>query len=210
MMSVLDQLIKTSRVTRTNDNVSTFRSTSTIKKLKKITTRLKRIVEKKKTHREKNNTWATIARWKIAIIKFDIDAKKTSILSSKRELKIAIKRSNKRKFKWHKEWHRERLWERHETSRRSKVREKIYWLHDVTLKKSSCSRSTMKNHAKHWKTMKTERKTFVKERIWSVKSTSLYYMKYAWRAFSIKARNERRKQSKRWKEWTRHFTRVWR
>ena len=55
MMSVLDRLIKTSRVTCTNDVLSTFKSTSTIKKLKKITTRLKKIVEKKKIHKEKNN-----------------------------------------------------------------------------------------------------------------------------------------------------------
>ena len=38
MMNVLDQLIKISRVTRTNDVSSTFKSTKTIKKLKKITT----------------------------------------------------------------------------------------------------------------------------------------------------------------------------
>ena len=56
MMSALNQLIKTSRVTRTDDVLSTLKSTSTIKKLKKMTTRLKKIVEKKKTHREKNNT----------------------------------------------------------------------------------------------------------------------------------------------------------
>ena len=56
IMSALDQLIKTSRVTRTNDDSSTLKSTSTIKKLKKMTTRLKKIVEKKKTHREKSNT----------------------------------------------------------------------------------------------------------------------------------------------------------
>ena len=55
MMSALDQLIKASRVTRTNDVSSTFKSTSTIKKLKKMTARLKKIVEKKKTHREKSN-----------------------------------------------------------------------------------------------------------------------------------------------------------
>ena len=56
MMSALDQLIKTSRVTRTNDVSTTFKSTSTIKKLKKMTARLKKIAEKKKTHREKSNT----------------------------------------------------------------------------------------------------------------------------------------------------------
>ena len=38
IMNILDQLIKTSRVTRTNDVSSTFKSTKTIKKLKKITT----------------------------------------------------------------------------------------------------------------------------------------------------------------------------
>ena len=56
MMSALDQLIKTSRVTRTNDVSTTLKSTSTIKKLKKMTARLKKIAEKKKTHREKSNT----------------------------------------------------------------------------------------------------------------------------------------------------------
>ena len=56
MMSVLDQLIKTSRVTRTNDVSSMFKSTKTIKKLKKITTRLKKIAKKKKTCQKKNNT----------------------------------------------------------------------------------------------------------------------------------------------------------
>ena len=55
MMNVLDQLIRTARVTCTDDVFSTFKSTSTIKKLKKITTQLKKIVEKKKTHREKSN-----------------------------------------------------------------------------------------------------------------------------------------------------------
>ena len=55
MMNVLDQLIKTTRVTCTDDVFSTLKSTSTIKKLKKITTRLKKIAEKKKTHREKSN-----------------------------------------------------------------------------------------------------------------------------------------------------------
>ena len=39
MMSVLDQLIKTSRVTRANDVSFVFKSTNTIKKLKKMTTR---------------------------------------------------------------------------------------------------------------------------------------------------------------------------
>ena len=48
MTNALDQLIKTSRVTRTNDVSSTLKSTSTIKKLKKMITRLKKIVEKKK------------------------------------------------------------------------------------------------------------------------------------------------------------------
>ena len=91
MMSALDQSIKTSRVTRTNDVSSTFKSTSTIKKLKKMTARLKKIVEKKKTHRKKSNTWATIARRDVAMIIFDTNAKKTSTLSSKRKLKIAIK-----------------------------------------------------------------------------------------------------------------------
>ena len=61
IINAFDQLIKTSRVTRTNDVSATLKSTSTIKKLKKMTTRLKKIVEKK-THREKSNTWATIAR----------------------------------------------------------------------------------------------------------------------------------------------------
>ena len=56
IMSAFDQLIKASRVTRTNDVLSTLKSTLTIKKLKKMTTRLKKIVEKKKTHREKSNT----------------------------------------------------------------------------------------------------------------------------------------------------------
>ena len=56
MMSALDQLIRASRVTRTDDVSSTLKSISTIKKLKKMTTRLKKIVEKKKTHREKSNT----------------------------------------------------------------------------------------------------------------------------------------------------------
>ena len=49
MMSVFDQLIKTSRVTRANDAHFVFKSTKTIKKLKEVTTRLKRIVKKKKT-----------------------------------------------------------------------------------------------------------------------------------------------------------------
>ena len=91
MMSAFDQLIKTSRVTRTNDVSTTLKSTSTIKKLKKMTTRLKKIVEKKKTHREKSNTWATIARRDVAMIIFDTNAKKTSTLSLKKELKITIK-----------------------------------------------------------------------------------------------------------------------
>ena len=53
MMSVLDQLIKTSRVTRANDVSSVFKSTKTIKKLKKVTTRLKKIAKKKKTYQKK-------------------------------------------------------------------------------------------------------------------------------------------------------------
>ena len=56
MTSALDQLIKTSRVTRINDVSTTLKSTSTIKKLKKMTARSKKIVEKKKTHQEKSNT----------------------------------------------------------------------------------------------------------------------------------------------------------
>ena len=91
MMNVLDQLIKTARVTCTNDVFSTFKSTSTIKKLKKITTRLKKIAEKKKTHKEKNNIWATIARREIAMIKSIIDVNKISALSSKRKLEVTIK-----------------------------------------------------------------------------------------------------------------------
>ena len=91
MTNALDQLIKTSRVTRTNDVSSTLKSTSTIKKLKKMTARLKKIIEKKKTHRKKSNIWATIARRNVAMITFDINVKTTSTLSSKRELKIAIK-----------------------------------------------------------------------------------------------------------------------
>ena len=55
IMSAFDQLIKASRITRTNDVSSTLKSTSTIKKLKKMTTRLKKIAEKKKTNREKSN-----------------------------------------------------------------------------------------------------------------------------------------------------------
>ena len=55
IMSAFDQLIKASRVTRTNNVSTTLKSTSTIKKLKKMTTRLKKIVEKKKTRRKKNN-----------------------------------------------------------------------------------------------------------------------------------------------------------
>ena len=53
MMSVLDQLIKTSRVTRANDVSFVFKSTKTIKKLKEVTTRLKRIAKKKKTYQKK-------------------------------------------------------------------------------------------------------------------------------------------------------------
>ena len=45
MMSALDQLIKASRVTRTDDVSSTLKSISTIKKLKKMITRLKKIAE---------------------------------------------------------------------------------------------------------------------------------------------------------------------
>ena len=56
IMSVLDQLIKTSRVTRANDVSSVFKSTKTIKKLKEMTTRLKRIAKKKKTYQKKSNT----------------------------------------------------------------------------------------------------------------------------------------------------------
>ena len=50
MMSVLDQLIKTSRVTNANNVSFVFKSTETIKKLKKMTTRLKKITKKKKTY----------------------------------------------------------------------------------------------------------------------------------------------------------------
>ena len=56
IISVLDQLIKTSRVTRANDVSFVFKSTKTIKKLKEVTTRLKRIAKKKKTYQKKNNT----------------------------------------------------------------------------------------------------------------------------------------------------------
>ena len=83
MINVLDQLIKTSRVTRTNDASSMFKSTKIIKKLKEMTTRLKKIVKRKETYQKKNNTWARIAQRNIAIIKFDIDAKKTSTLLRK-------------------------------------------------------------------------------------------------------------------------------
>ena len=55
IMSVLDQLIKTSRVTRTNDVSSVFKSTKTIKKLKEMTTRLKKIAKKKKTYQKKQH-----------------------------------------------------------------------------------------------------------------------------------------------------------
>ena len=55
IMSALDQLIKASRVTRTNDVSSMLKSTWTIRKLKKMTTRLKKIAEKMKTHRKKSN-----------------------------------------------------------------------------------------------------------------------------------------------------------
>ena len=50
MINVLDQLIKTSRVTCTNDAFSMLKSIQTIKKLKKMITRLKKIIKKKKTH----------------------------------------------------------------------------------------------------------------------------------------------------------------
>ena len=53
MMSVLDQLIKTTRVTRINDALSTLKSSSTIKKLKKITKQLKKVVKKKKIYKKK-------------------------------------------------------------------------------------------------------------------------------------------------------------
>ena len=56
MMSVLDQLIKASRVTRTNDVSSMFKSTKAIKKLKEMTTRLKKIAKKKKACQKKSNT----------------------------------------------------------------------------------------------------------------------------------------------------------
>ena len=48
--SVLYQLIKASRVARTNDVLSMFKSTKTIKKLKEMTTRLKKIAKKKKEY----------------------------------------------------------------------------------------------------------------------------------------------------------------
>ena len=54
MTNALDQLIKTSRITRTNDVSTTFKSTSTIRKLKKMTARLKKIV-KKNTSREEQH-----------------------------------------------------------------------------------------------------------------------------------------------------------
>ena len=91
MISVFDQLIKTSRVTRTNDVSSMFKSTKTIKKLKEMTTRLKKIAKKKKVCQKKSNTWTTIARRSVAVIMFDTNARKTSTLSSRKELKIAIK-----------------------------------------------------------------------------------------------------------------------
>ena len=91
MIIVLDELIKTSRVTRTNDVSLMFKLIKTIKKLKEITTRLKKIAIKKKVYQKNSNTWATIARWDVAIIIFDINAKKTSWIFLKRELKIAIK-----------------------------------------------------------------------------------------------------------------------
>ena len=53
--------------------------------------RLKKIVKKKKTRREKSNIWVTIARRDIAMIIFDTNAKKTSILFLRKELKIVIK-----------------------------------------------------------------------------------------------------------------------
>ena len=55
IMSAFDQLIKTSRVTRIDDVLSKLKSISTIKKLKKITTRLKKIVEKKNTSKEEQH-----------------------------------------------------------------------------------------------------------------------------------------------------------
>ena len=81
IMSVLDKLIKISRVTRIE----------LIKKLKEMTTRLKKIAKKKKAYQKKSNTWTIIARRDVAMIKLDIDTKKTSTLSSKKELKRTIK-----------------------------------------------------------------------------------------------------------------------
>ena len=98
MMSVLDQLIKTSRVTRAKDVYSVFKSTKTIKKLKEMTTRLKKIAKKKKTYQKKDNTWATIAWRDIVIVKLDIDAKRTSTLSSRKKLKIAINMIEQKKI----------------------------------------------------------------------------------------------------------------
>ena len=72
MMNVLDQLIKKSLVTCIEDAFSMFKSTQAITKLKNVTTRLKKIVEKKKIHQEKSNTWATIARRDVATIREEI------------------------------------------------------------------------------------------------------------------------------------------
>ena len=91
MMNILDQLIRTSRATCTDDVLSMLKLIQTIKKLKKLTTNLKKIVEKKEILQKKNNTWATIARRDIAMIKLYIDTNKTLILSSKEELKMTIK-----------------------------------------------------------------------------------------------------------------------
>ena len=85
MMNFLDQLMKRTRITRTIDVSSRLKSTQTIRKLKKMTTNLKKIIIKK------SNIWTTIARRNIAMIKFYIDTNKTSILFLKRELKIIIK-----------------------------------------------------------------------------------------------------------------------
>ena len=173
IMSALDQLIKASRVTRTDDVLSTLKSTSMIKKLKKMTARLKKIVEKKKTHREKNNTWATIARRDVAMIIFDTNVKKTSTLSSKRELKIAIKVIEQKKIQLTQKMTSKEIVRKTRDIETSRARVRTYWQHDVILKRLSCSRLTMRNHAKHWETTKIDRKTFVRRRIWSVKSTSL-------------------------------------
>ena len=98
MMNVRDQLIKTSRVTCSIDALSMLTSIQTIKKLKKITTRLKKVVEKKKTHQEKHSIWATIARRDVLMIKCYIDTNKTSILFLKRKLKMTIKMIEQKKL----------------------------------------------------------------------------------------------------------------